>query len=206
MTNPRTAVCPRTVAASCKLAPGATGRYPCNGQMKLSAGLWPLQPAPQYQGGSIHAPHSQRVPEPGSVAEVLSAAPPNGVGFEQAKGKGVRQLCIWDAFGETWTNSTGGALPGQHRSIPEMWWEGFGRFLALKSDDDDAEQSDAPLVNLRLAFSVGCSASRGRMQAYRDFFAAMPGLRAITNVEVVPFAVNSAWTPQTPPTHNTIRL
>ena len=64
--------------------------------------------------------------------------------------------------------------------------------VTVKSDDDNAEQSDdAPLVNLRLAFSVGCSASRGRMQAYRDFFAAMPGLRAITNVEVIPFAVNS---------------
>ena len=49
---------------------------------------------------------------------------------------------------------------------------------------------DAPLVNLRLAFSVGCSASRGRMQAYRDFFDAAPGLLSITNVELVPFAVN----------------
>lgn len=99
--------------------------------MKLSAGLWPLQPISQYQGGSVHTPAAGRTPSPTSVGEILSAVPPNGVGFEQSSGKGVRSLCVWDAFGETWTNKTGGAMVGVHQSIPEFWWDGFGRFLAL---------------------------------------------------------------------------
>ena len=104
-------------AASCSLPPGAVGSYPCNGKMKLSAGFWPLQPPPQYQGGE---------PSASTAGVVLSKYPPNGVGFEQAKGHGARQLCIWDAFGETWTNATGGAQPGVHQSIEGYWWTGFG--------------------------------------------------------------------------------
>ena len=108
--------------ASCELPAGVLGGYPCNGRLKLSAGFWPLQPVAQYQGGE---------PDPTTAAVVLSGNPPNGVGFEQAKGRGVRQLCIWDAFGETWSNATGGARLGVHQSIEEYWWTGFGRFLAL---------------------------------------------------------------------------
>lgn len=63
------------------------------------------------------------------------------------------------------------------------------RVAATTNSTTDATIA-APLVNLRLAFSVGCSASRARMQAYRDLFDAVPALQEITNVEVVPFAVN----------------
>ena len=109
-------------AAACQLPRGGFGHYPCNGKMKLSAGFWPLQPTLTYQGG---------VPSVAAVAKALSSVPPLGVAFEQSHGTGVRQLCIWDAFGETHANASGSVYPGIHGSIPEYWWIGFGAFLAL---------------------------------------------------------------------------
>jgi hypothetical protein len=104
------------MASSCKSWPGATGLYPCNGQMKLSLGIWPLQPSRQYQGG---------IPSKAAVDEIFSeSCCPNGLAF-----MGVKHVSVWDAFGETWSNSTGGLLPGVHRSIPEFWWDALGQFL-----------------------------------------------------------------------------
>jgi hypothetical protein len=57
--------------------------------------------------------------QPRSTAVVMSGSPPNGVGFEQAKGRGVQHICIWDAFGETWANATGGPRLCVHQSIEE---------------------------------------------------------------------------------------
>jgi hypothetical protein len=108
--------------ASCMLPEGSTGRSPCMGVLKYSAGMWPLAPFNKYQGG---------FPLEHNVNEVLSNKGPNGVAQLHA-GKnytGVRQICIWDAFGETWTNRTGGPHPGVHKSIPQYWWSGFKRFL-----------------------------------------------------------------------------
>jgi hypothetical protein len=123
------------MVASCALKPQELGKYPCNGKLKLSGGFWPLQPMDTYQGGK---------PDRRTVSVVLSNQPPNGIGFAPSPGSDVRQVCIWDAFGQTWANANGTVHPGVHRSIPEYWWDSFQGFLASGTPPP----TGAPVVEL----------------------------------------------------------
>ena len=112
------------MASACRVREGSSGLWPCNGEMKLSVGLWPLQPTAQWQGGECA---SGPGPSNASVDAIFSeSCCPNGLAF-----MGVKHVAVWDAFGQTWADpATSKPMPGVHRSIPEYWWAAFGRFLA----------------------------------------------------------------------------